>query len=125
MGQSSIERLDELGALVPHVADRAIDREPLKIVNNPAVILCQRFGQLGERFRRADNYTAKRLLSHTGGVVDICDVHNRNWVQRNTAVSEVWGVPACSILRKPGTPTALWLNCIPHQRCALDDQGGD
>ncbi|RMP94837.1 DNA-directed DNA polymerase [Pseudomonas savastanoi pv. glycinea] len=38
------------------------------------------------------NHTAKRLLSHTGGVVDICDVHNRNWVLRNTAVSEVWGV---------------------------------
>ncbi|MDU7998713.1 DNA polymerase V subunit UmuC, partial [Pseudomonas syringae pv. actinidiae] len=38
------------------------------------------------------NYTAKRLLSHTGAVVDICDVHNRNWVLRNTAVSEVWGV---------------------------------
>ncbi|WP_122672413.1 translesion error-prone DNA polymerase V subunit UmuC [Pseudomonas viridiflava] len=38
------------------------------------------------------NYTAKRLLSHTGGVVDICDLHNRNWVLRNTAVSEVWGV---------------------------------
>ena len=38
------------------------------------------------------NHTAKRLLSHTGGVVDICDLHNRNWVLRNTAVSEVWGV---------------------------------
>ncbi|WP_426780950.1 DUF4113 domain-containing protein [Pseudomonas syringae] len=38
------------------------------------------------------NYTAKRLLSHTGGVMDICDLHNRDWVLRNTAVSEVWGV---------------------------------
>ncbi|RMN41242.1 Error-prone lesion bypass DNA polymerase V [Pseudomonas cannabina] len=38
------------------------------------------------------NYTAKRLLSHTGGVVDICDLHNRNWVLRNTDVAEVWGV---------------------------------
>jgi len=38
------------------------------------------------------NHTAKRLLAHTGGVVDICNLHNRNWVLRNTAVSEVWGV---------------------------------
>ncbi|MCI3908866.1 translesion error-prone DNA polymerase V subunit UmuC [Pseudomonas viridiflava] len=38
------------------------------------------------------NYTAKRLLSHTGGVVDINDLHKRNWVLRNTAVAEVWGV---------------------------------
>lgn len=38
------------------------------------------------------NYTAKRLLTHTGGVVDICDLHNRNWVLRNTDVSEVWGI---------------------------------
>ncbi|WP_122433945.1 translesion error-prone DNA polymerase V subunit UmuC [Pseudomonas viridiflava] len=38
------------------------------------------------------NYTAKRLLSHTGDVVDINDLHKRNWVLRNTAVAEVWGV---------------------------------
>ncbi|WP_122434313.1 translesion error-prone DNA polymerase V subunit UmuC [Pseudomonas viridiflava] len=38
------------------------------------------------------NHTAKRLLAQTGGVVDICDLHKRNWVLRNTAVSEVWGV---------------------------------
>lgn len=38
------------------------------------------------------NHTAKRLLAQTGGVVDICDLHKRNWVLRNTCVSEVWGV---------------------------------
>ncbi|NVL29544.1 hypothetical protein F2S71_01380, partial [Pseudomonas syringae pv. actinidiae] len=37
------------------------------------------------------NHTAKRLLAQTGGVVDICDLHKRNWVLRNTCVSEVWG----------------------------------
>jgi len=38
------------------------------------------------------NHTAKRLLQHTGGVVDICDPFKRDWVLRNMAVSEVWGV---------------------------------
>lgn len=38
------------------------------------------------------NYTAKRLLVNTGGVVDICDPFKRDWVLRNTDVSEVWGV---------------------------------
>ncbi len=38
------------------------------------------------------NHTAKRLQAHTGGVVDICDQFKRNWVLRNTAVGEVWGV---------------------------------
>lgn len=38
------------------------------------------------------NHTAKRLLSHTGGVVDICDPFKRDWVLRNTEVKEVWGV---------------------------------
>ncbi|GAB7527896.1 translesion error-prone DNA polymerase V subunit UmuC [Pseudomonas sp. 3A(2025)] len=38
------------------------------------------------------NHTAKRLQVHTGGVVDICDPHNRDWVLRNTDVAEVWGV---------------------------------
>ena len=38
------------------------------------------------------NHTAKRLQAHTGGVVDICDQVKRDWVLRNTAVSEVWGV---------------------------------
>ena len=38
------------------------------------------------------NHTAKRLQQHTGGVVDICDPFKRDWVLRNTAVSEVWGV---------------------------------
>ena len=38
------------------------------------------------------NYTAKRLQAQTGGVVNICDQVKRDWVLRNTDVSEVWGV---------------------------------
>ncbi|WP_122551100.1 Y-family DNA polymerase [Pseudomonas viridiflava] len=38
------------------------------------------------------NYTAKRLQTKTGGVVDICDPFKRDWVLRNTDVGEVWGV---------------------------------
>jgi DNA polymerase V len=38
------------------------------------------------------NHTAKRLQAQTGGVVNICDPFKRDWVLRNTDVSEVWGV---------------------------------
>ena len=38
------------------------------------------------------NHTAKRLQVHTGGVVNLCGDFERDWVLRNTAVSEVWGV---------------------------------
>jgi len=38
------------------------------------------------------NYTAKRLLPKTGGVVDITDPFKRDWTLRNTDVGEVWGV---------------------------------
>lgn len=38
------------------------------------------------------NHTAKRLQGQTGGVVDICDPFKRDWVLRNTDVSEVWGI---------------------------------
>ena len=38
------------------------------------------------------NHTAKRLQAQTGGVVNLCGEHERHWVLRNTAVSEVWGV---------------------------------
>ncbi|RIJ06660.1 translesion error-prone DNA polymerase V subunit UmuC [Pseudomonas sp. 91RF] len=38
------------------------------------------------------NHTAKRLQAQTGGVVNICDPHKRDWVLRNTDASEVWGV---------------------------------
>ncbi|MDI3358527.1 MULTISPECIES: translesion error-prone DNA polymerase V subunit UmuC [unclassified Pseudomonas] len=38
------------------------------------------------------NHTSKRLQAATGGVVDICDPFKRDWVLRNTDVSEVWGV---------------------------------
>jgi DNA polymerase V len=33
-----------------------------------------------------------KTLAKTGGVVNICDPFKRDWVLRNTAVSEVWGV---------------------------------
>jgi DNA polymerase V len=38
------------------------------------------------------NHTAKRLQVQTGGVVDLCDPFKRDWVLRNTAVEEVWGI---------------------------------
>jgi len=38
------------------------------------------------------NHTAKRLQAQTGGVVNICNPTKRDWVLRNTDVSEVWGV---------------------------------
>lgn len=38
------------------------------------------------------NHTAKRLQAETGGVVDICEPFKRDWVLRNTEVSEVWGI---------------------------------
>lgn len=38
------------------------------------------------------NHTAKRLQQQTGGVVNICDSHKRDWVLRNIAVEEVWGI---------------------------------
>jgi DNA polymerase V len=38
------------------------------------------------------NHTAKRLLEKTGGVVDICDPFNRDWVLKRTDVGDVWGI---------------------------------
>lgn len=38
------------------------------------------------------NHTAKRLHDHTGGVLDLRDPINRNWVLRNMDVSAVWGI---------------------------------
>lgn len=38
------------------------------------------------------NHTAKRLQAQTGGVVNICEPAKRDWVLRNTDVSEVWGI---------------------------------
>ena len=38
------------------------------------------------------NHTAKRLQAQTGGVVNLCGDFERDWVLRNTAASEVWGV---------------------------------
>ena len=38
------------------------------------------------------NHTAKRLQAQTGGVVNLCDPFKRDWVLRNTAVEEVWGI---------------------------------
>ena len=38
------------------------------------------------------NHTAKRLQAETGGVVNISEPFQRDWVLRNTDVAEVWGV---------------------------------
>ncbi len=38
------------------------------------------------------NHTAKRLQVQAGGVVNITNPTNRDWVLRNTDVAEVWGV---------------------------------
>lgn len=38
------------------------------------------------------NHTAKRLQAQTGGVVNLCDPFKRDWVLRNTAVEQVWGI---------------------------------
>lgn len=38
------------------------------------------------------NHTAKVLQARTGGVVDICDDHKRDWVLKRVDVGEVWGV---------------------------------
>lgn len=38
------------------------------------------------------NHTGKRLQAQTGGVVNLCDPFKRDWVLRNTAVEEVWGI---------------------------------
>ena len=55
------------------------------------------------------NHTAKRLQAHTGGVVDLCDPFKRDWVLRNTAVKEVWGVGRrlTSHLEAMGIKTAM------------------
>ena len=41
---------------------------------------------------RLANHTAKRLQAQTGRVVNLCGDFERDWVLRNTDVSEVWGV---------------------------------
>lgn len=38
------------------------------------------------------NYTAKRLQEKTGGVVDLCDPINREWVLKRADVGDVWGI---------------------------------
>jgi DNA polymerase V len=38
------------------------------------------------------NHTAKVLLEKTGGVVNICDPINRDWVLKRTDVGNVWGI---------------------------------
>ncbi len=38
------------------------------------------------------NHTAKRLLEKTGGVVNICDPVNRDWVLKRADVGDVWGI---------------------------------
>lgn len=38
------------------------------------------------------NHTSKRLQAQIGSVVDLCDPFKRDWVLRNTAAEEVWGI---------------------------------
>lgn len=38
------------------------------------------------------NYSAKRFQTQTGGVVNLCDQFQCDWVLRNTDVEEVWGI---------------------------------
>ena len=77
---SGIADLDSLG--------RQIRRQVLRCTGIPVGV-----GIAGTKtLAKLANHTAKRLQAHTGGVVNICDPFKRDWVLRNTAVSEVWGV---------------------------------
>ncbi len=77
---TGITGLDELG--------RRIRSQVLRCTGIPVGV-----GIAGTKtLAKLANHTAKRLQAQTGGVVNICDPFKRDWVLRNTAVSEVWGV---------------------------------
>ncbi|RWU21331.1 DNA polymerase V subunit UmuC [Pseudomonas alkylphenolica] len=77
---TGIDGLDELG--------RRIRSQVLRCTGIPVGV-----GIAGTKtLAKLANHTAKRLQAQTGGVVNICDPFKRDWVLRNTAVSEVWGV---------------------------------
>jgi DNA polymerase V len=61
------------------------------------------------RTKTLANRTVKRLQPHTVGVVDLCDPFKHDWVLRNTAVKEVWGVgrQLNSHLEAPGIKTEM------------------
>jgi DNA polymerase V len=77
---TGISNLDALG--------RRIRSQVLRCTGIPVGIGIARTKTLA----KLANHTAKRLQAETGGVVDICDPFKRDWVLRNTDVSEVWGV---------------------------------
>lgn len=77
---SGITDLDTLG--------REIRSQVLKCVGIPVGVGIAHTKTLA----KLANHTAKRLQAQTGGVVNICDPVKRDWVLRNTDVSEVWGV---------------------------------
>ncbi|SCZ47306.1 MULTISPECIES: translesion error-prone DNA polymerase V subunit UmuC [unclassified Pseudomonas] len=77
---TGIEGLDALG--------RKIRSHVLRCTGIPVGVGIARTKTLA----KLANHTAKRLQGQTGGVVDICDPFKRDWVLRNTDVSEVWGV---------------------------------
>ncbi|WP_425928710.1 translesion error-prone DNA polymerase V subunit UmuC [Pseudomonas sp. NyZ201] len=77
---TGISHLDSLG--------RQIRKQVLRCTGIPVGV-----GIAGTKtLAKLANHTAKRLQAHTGGVVNICEPHKRDWVLRNTSVSEVWGV---------------------------------
>ncbi|WP_422419100.1 translesion error-prone DNA polymerase V subunit UmuC [Pseudomonas sp. GZD-222] len=77
---TGIAGLDELG--------RRIRSQVLRCTGIPVGV-----GIAGTKtLAKLANHTAKRLQAQTGGVVNICGPFKRDWVLRNTAVSEVWGV---------------------------------
>lgn len=79
-GIDGLDGLDELG--------RRIRSQVLRCTGIPVGV-----GIAGTKtLAKLANHTAKRLQAQTGGVVNICDPFKRDWVLRNTAVSEVWGV---------------------------------
>jgi DNA polymerase V len=77
---TGIDGLDELG--------RQIRSQVLRFTGIPVGVGIARTKTLA----KLANFTAKRLLAQTGGVVNICDQAKRDWVLRNTDVAEVWGV---------------------------------
>lgn len=77
---TGISNLDELG--------RRIRSQVLRCTGIPVGVGIAHTRALA----KLANHTAKRLEAETGAVVDICVSFKRDWVLRNTDVSEVRGV---------------------------------
>ncbi|CAM3171901.1 DNA polymerase V subunit UmuC [Pseudomonas floridensis] len=83
------EAFADLGGIrEPDALGRVIRNQILRCTGIPVGVGIARTKTLA----KLANHTAKRLQAQTGGVVDICDPFKRNWVLRNTDVSEVWGI---------------------------------